>query len=86
MKQYIVEELQYRNVLNGALDATIEKYFTRAPGKRLKRGAAQELVLAALNLPRTTDLCRLINERMTTAGFPPYIMKGALYYRNCRLS
>lgn len=86
MKHYIIEELQYRNMLNGALDATIERYLARAPGKRLKRGPVQELIMAALDLPRTTDLCRLINERMTIAGFPPYIMKGTLYYRNCHLS
>lgn len=85
MIEHIESELYRRQLLKQAIDAAISLHFKSCTGK-LKRGAAQEFIFEKLSLQRTSPLCRLVNERMTLAGYAPKIIKGEMLYLNVSFS
>jgi hypothetical protein len=84
-ENHVIEEIKRRQTLAESIDSIISRYFAPVKGRRLKRGAVQELIMACLKLERTNELCNLINQRMELEGYIPYIIKGTLYYKGVSL-
>ncbi len=77
----IEQELERRGFISRAIDAAIRLHFIPIPVHPLKRGRVQETILKELSLERTTELCRIINERMRAAGYRTVTRHGAFVYK-----
>jgi hypothetical protein len=80
----LTEVIQERSKLLGAIDLYINSHysFSGSSFNRLRRGDIQKEIIAHLNLPRTSFLCKLINERMAKRGFSAIRNRGDQYYNN----
>jgi hypothetical protein len=79
----LLEVLKERTELVKKLDRLITRFFSSAgQHDRIRRGAAQDLILTALKLPKTNTNRALINERMAEKGYKPVINRGDQYYNH----
>ena len=84
-EQHVFEEMQRRIYLTTAIDAVIAIHIKVSHKIHSKRGETQDFIMGCLNLTKNPAICKLINERMSAAGFKSCTLKGYQIYRNAQL-
>lgn len=85
MLEYIIAEIERREILTAAIDNVIDSQFTYCERRRLKRGFVQERIFKLLGIRRNNLLCNIVNEQMRSKGYETIINQGDNYYRNISL-
>lgn len=83
---FLLKALDERMDLFKKIDEVITSNFVEVSEKsRLKREPVQRFIMKKLGVTRTTNMCRIINERMLALGMRPSLSLGYRYFENIKV-
>jgi len=83
--EHVFEEMKRRINLTISIDSLIAIHICNSDKEDAKRGDTQDFIVGELGITKNKELCQLINERMTVAGFKSCTINGYQVYRHAKL-
>lgn len=80
MIEYVLDELECRNLIAEMIDYAIETCFRDRPGLKIRKGKVHERIAEVTELKLSPDLRALINRRLALKGFKAGLRQGYAFF------